>query len=66
MQTHPHFSTEAVVATGPSVVAPVAEVCPIVAAAKARVKALKKIRKHESRRLFFSWCSCLHALGFSF
>ena len=33
---------------------------------KARAKAIKKLRKHEQRRYFFSWCSCLHALGFSF
>jgi len=36
------------------------------AAAKARVKALKKLRKRESRQLFMGWCACLHALGFSF
>lgn len=33
---------------------------------KARAKAIKKLRKHEQRRYFFGWCSCLHALGFSF
>ncbi len=36
---------------------------------KARAKAIKKIKKQreqEHRRFFFSWCSCLHALGFSF
>jgi hypothetical protein len=66
MQTLAYSPAELVVATGPSVPAATAETCPILAAAKAKVKALKKIRKHESRRLFLSWCSCLHALGFSF
>ncbi|GAB3589448.1 hypothetical protein [Hymenobacter daeguensis] len=33
---------------------------------KARAKAIKKQRKQEGRRYFFSWCACLHALGFSY
>ncbi|MDO7853818.1 hypothetical protein [Hymenobacter convexus] len=33
---------------------------------KARAKAIKKARKQEDRRFFFSWCSCLHAIGFSY
>ncbi|WP_208173640.1 hypothetical protein [Hymenobacter negativus] len=33
---------------------------------KARAKAIKKQRKQEDRRFFFSWCSCLHAIGFSY
>ena len=33
---------------------------------KARAKAIKKQRKQEDRRFFISWCSCIHALGFSF
>lgn len=33
---------------------------------KARAKAIKKARKQEDRRYFFSWCSCLHAIGFSY
>jgi len=33
---------------------------------KARAKAIKKLRKQEDRRFFFSWCSCLHAIGFSY
>lgn len=39
---------------------------PSLAETKARAKAGKKARKHESRRFVFSWCACLHALGFSF
>lgn len=33
---------------------------------KARAKAIKKLRKQEDRRYFFSWCACLHAIGFSY
>ncbi|MDO7848108.1 hypothetical protein Q5H92_17210 [Hymenobacter sp. M29] len=33
---------------------------------KARAKAIKKARKQEDRRFFFSWCACLHAIGFSY
>ncbi len=40
--------------------------CPKLAALKARAKALKKWRKHERLRFFFSWCAGCHALGFSF
>ena len=40
------------------------------AAIKARAKAIKKARKkevkQEQQRVFISWCSCFHALGFSF
>ena len=66
MQTSAHSPAELVVAAGPSVSAATVETCPILAATKAKVKAMKKIRKHEGRRLFMGWCSCLHALGFSF
>ncbi|MBO2031256.1 hypothetical protein J4D99_07635 [Siccationidurans ginsengisoli] len=50
------------------VAAPVAPAAPCFTRdeVKARAKAIKKWRKHESRRYFFSWCACLHALGFSF
>jgi hypothetical protein len=66
MQTPAPSPAELVVAAGPSVPAATVEACPILAAAKAKIKAMKKLRKHESRRLFMGWCSCLHALGFSF
>ena len=33
---------------------------------KARARAIKKQRKQEGRRFFFSWCACLHAIGFSY
>jgi len=66
MQTAAPSPAELVVATGPSVPAATAETCPILAAAKVKVKALKKLRKRESRQLFMGWCACLHALGFSF
>jgi hypothetical protein len=65
MQAHPTYSPEPVAATDSNPVASSAP-CPILAAVKERAKALKKIRKHENKRLFFGWCSCLHALGFSF
>ena len=65
MQAHPTSSPEPVAPTG-NTLADVAAPCPILAAVKARTKALKKMRKHENKRLFFGWCSCLHALGFSF
>lgn len=66
MQTYSNFPLEPVLATGPGTPAASATPCPVLAAVKARAKLLKKWRKHEHRRLFFSWCACLHALGFSF
>jgi len=65
MQARPTSSPEPVAATG-NTLANVAAPCPILAAVKARAKTLKKMRKHENKRLFFGWCACLHALGFSF
>jgi|GEM_PF-3436965 len=65
MQAHPTARPEPVAATG-NALADVAAPCPILAAVKDRAKALKKMRRHENKRLFFGWCSCLHALGFSF
>ncbi|RZK22379.1 MAG: hypothetical protein EOO63_18340 [Hymenobacter sp.] len=65
MQAPPTFSPESVAATETNLVPSVAP-CPILAAVKARAKTLKKMRKHENKRLFLGWCSCLHALGFSF
>lgn len=65
MQAHPTSSPESVAATEITVTASSAP-GPDMLAVKARAKALKKIRKHENKRLFFGWCSCLHALGFSF
>ncbi len=66
MNSHPHAAPKLVTTTETSAPAATPAACPILAAAKAKMKALKKIRKHENRRLFLSWCSCLHALGFSF
>ena len=34
--------------------------------ARAQHKALKKERKHERLRFFFSWCDCFRAYGNSF
>jgi len=65
MQAHPTSSPESVAATEITVTAGNTS-SPGMLAAKAHTKALKKIRKHENKRLFFGWCSCLHALGFSF
>jgi len=62
MNSHSHAAPELVLTTEAS--APTA--CPILAAAKARAKALKKWRKQERLRFFSSVCSSLHALGFSF
>lgn len=66
MQPHLHSSPELVLATGPSAPDRTATLCPKLAAIKARAKALKKLRKHERVRFFFSWCASCHALGFSF
>lgn len=66
MQNFPTFPAEPVLASKPSAPAAGATPCPVLAVVKAPAKALKKWRKHENRRLFFSWCACLHALGFSF
>ena len=63
MTTYPHVSANAVQASGTAAVAPA---CPTLAAIKAKAKALKKWRKHERLRFFFSWCAGCHALGFSF
>ncbi|MGI4822415.1 MAG: hypothetical protein ACRYFV_14485 [Janthinobacterium lividum] len=66
MQSHPHSAPESVLATATSAPDQLAAPCPILAAVKARAKALKKFRKNERKRYFFSWCACFHALGFSF
>ncbi|WP_151088884.1 hypothetical protein [Hymenobacter baengnokdamensis] len=66
MTTYSPSAPESVPATEASDVQATIVPCPIVAAVKARAKALKKLRKHENKRFFFSWCACLHALGFSF
>ncbi len=66
MQSHPQSLSESVLATGSSAPDPVVAPCPILAAVKARAKVLKKFRKNERKRYFFSWCACFHALGFSF
>lgn len=66
MQSHPHSAPESVLATGSSALDPLATPCPKLAALQARAKALKKWRKHERLRFFFSWCAGCHALGFSF
>jgi hypothetical protein len=63
MTTYPHDTPPAVQASG---TAAVASPCPKLAIAKAHAKALKKWRKHERLRFFFSWCAGCHALGFSF
>ena len=63
MTTYPHDTPVAVQASG---TAAVATPCAKLAALKARTKALKKWRKHERLRFFFSWCMGCHALGFSF
>ncbi|RZJ56825.1 MAG: hypothetical protein EOO55_04535 [Hymenobacter sp.] len=66
MQSHPHSPTESVLATASSALDPIAAPCPILAAVKARAKAMKKWRKQERLRFFSGWCAGLHALGFSF
>jgi hypothetical protein len=66
MQSHPHSTPESVLATGTSAPVPTVAPCPILAAAKARTKALKKWRKQERLRFFSSLCASFHALGFSF
>jgi hypothetical protein len=63
MTTYPHSTPEAVQASG---TAAVAALCPKPTGLKAQAKALKKWRKHERLRFFFSWCAGCHALGFSF
>jgi mono/diheme cytochrome c family protein len=63
MTTYPHTISEAVPASGTAAVAPL---CPKPAAVKAKAKALRKWRKHERLRFFFSWCAGCHVLGFSF
>jgi len=63
MQSHPHPTPAPVLATQAS--APTLG-CPILAAAKARAKALKSWRKQERLRLFSGLCASFHALGFSF
>lgn len=63
MTTYPPVIPKAVEASG---TAAVTSPCPKLAAIKARAKALKKWRKHERLRFFFSWCAGCHALGFSF
>ena len=66
MQSHPHSVPELVLLAGSSAPTPIAAPCPIVAAAKAHAKTLKKWRKQERLRFFSGWCAGLHALGFSF
>lgn len=50
----------------PQPTAPAPAQPPILVEAKARAKVLKKHRKHESRRVLYGICACLHAIGFSF
>lgn len=66
MNSHSHAAPELAPTTeaGNPNAKPVA--CPILAATKARAKALKKWRKQERLRFFSGLCSSLHALGFSF
>ena len=66
MYSHPHSPPASVLVTGSSPPGPLATVCPLVAAAKARAKVLKKWRKRERLRFFSAWCAGLHTLGFSF
>ena len=61
MSTLPHAAPESTLPAEANALA-----CPIAAAVKAQAKALKKWRKHERLRFFFSWCAGCHALGFSF
>ena len=63
MQSHPQ--TAAAVAPVASTPSPKARRFEL-SAIKARAKAIKKQRKQEDRRYFFSWCACLHAIGFSY
>ena len=63
MHSHPYSPPESVAATGNSATATPS---PTLAAIKARAKAIKKLRKQERLRFFFSWCAGCHALGFSF
>lgn len=65
MQSHPHSAPESVLATDSAPALTTAS-CPLLAAAKAQAKTLKKWRKQERLRLFSGWCASLHALGFSF
>ena len=65
MQSHPHSTPESVLATGSAPDLAAAK-CPILAATKARAKALKKWRKQERLRFFSGLCASFHALGFSF
>lgn len=63
MQSHPQSATAVVPAVG----SPPTKVRSFeLSAIKARAKAIKKQHKQEGRRFFISWCSCFHALGFSF
>ncbi|MBH8570996.1 hypothetical protein KB206_19040 [Microvirga sp. STS02] len=65
MQSHPQSAAAAVVA--PAVGSPPTKVRSFeLSEIKARAKAIKKARKQEDRRYFFSWCACLHAIGFSY
>ena len=66
MQSHPHSAPESVLATGSNAPVQAAAPCPLLAAAKAQAKALKKWRKQERLRFFSGFCASLHALGFSF
>ena len=66
MNSHP-LPFVAGVPAAPQPAAPTAQPHRFTAAEiKARAKAIKKYRKQEDRRFFFSWCSCLHAIGFSY
>ncbi|MGY3087783.1 hypothetical protein ACVWYF_000809 [Hymenobacter sp. UYAg731] len=63
MQSHPQFAAAVAPAVGSSP--------PQIrrferSEIKARAKAIKKQRKQDDRRYFFSWCACLHAIGFSY
>lgn len=65
MQAHPNPTPEVAPVAAASVTSP-AVASPTRDEVKARAKAIKKARKHESRRFHFSLCASLHALGFSF
>jgi hypothetical protein len=66
MNSYPHAAPNVVLTAESSASTAAPNACPILAAAKARAKALKKWRKQERLRFFSSVCSSLHALGFSF
>ncbi|WP_210517422.1 hypothetical protein [Hymenobacter terricola] len=66
MKSHPQPPVAVVPAVGSPSAPPTKGHRFDLSAIKARAKAIKKLRKQEDRRYFISWCSCIHALGFSF